>query len=283
MNYQPSTINHQPNNMKPKLLLLLSCLPFFSMCRPVTIKGNVINASGLPIAGATVTVVQRNKATITNKQGEFVFNNTSALDSIRISCIGYQTATIPNNERGLHTVLLKRSFDKAANHRLKPLAIGDTMPPFLFSNILNSSSTQINVEELKHKLVILDFWGTWCSSCLKGFAKLDSLQQLFPLQLQPILVNNTLTTADTQEKIHTYLSKRNQSPKTTIRFPIAIEDGPELQQLFPHLFLPHYVWLYNNRVVAITSSSELTKQNIQSILSGKPNFIKQKNDYNASD
>lgn len=257
--------------------------PFFSMCSHVTIKGTVINTSGLPVVGATVTVIQKNNATITNKEGEFVLNNTSPLDSIRITCTGYVTAIVPNNERGLITVLLKRNFNKAENHRLKPLALGDTMPPFLLANILNWSSAQINLQELKHKLVILDFWGTWCSSCLKGFARLDSLQQQFPLQLQPILVNNTLTTADTQEKILSYLSNRNQSPKTTIRFPVAIEEGPELQQLFPHLFLPHYVWLYNNQVVAITSSSELTKQNIQSILSGKPNFIPSKNDYSASD
>lgn len=265
--------------MKKLIYCLALLCPFFSACRPITIKGNVINTSGLPVAGATVTIVQSNNATITNKEGEFVLNNTSPLDSIRITCPGYQTTTIPNNERGLHTVLLKRNFNKADNHHLKPLAVGDTMPPFLLSNILNWSSTQINVEDLKHKLVILDFWGTWCSSCLKGFTKLDSLQQQFPLQLHPILVNNTITTADTQEKIQSYLSKRNQSPKTTIRFPVAIEEGPELQQLFPHLFLPHYVWLYNNQVIAITSSSELTKQNIQSILSGKPNFIPTKNDY----
>ncbi|MEJ8841495.1 carboxypeptidase regulatory-like domain-containing protein [Lacibacter sp. H375] len=264
--------------MKHLIYCLAMLCPCLSMCRPVTIKGNVINASGLPIAGATVTVLYSNNTTLTNKQGEFVLKNTSALDSIRITCHGYKTETVPNNERGLITVLLKRNFNKAENHTLKPLAIGDTMPPFLLSNLLNTYQQQIDLSQLPHKLVILDFWATWCSSCLKGFSKLDSLQKQFPLQLQPILVNNTLTTADTGEAIHNYLIKRNSSPKTTIRFPIAIEDGPELQQLFPRLFLPHYVWLYQNKVVAITASSALTKENIQSVLSGKPNPMKTKND-----
>jgi len=253
------------------------------MCRPVTIKGNIINASGLPVAGATVTVLYSNNTTLTNKEGEFTLKNTSAFDSIRITCPGYQTTIVPNNERGLITVLLKRSFSKSENHILKPLAVGDTMPPFLLSNILNTQQQSIHLSQLAHKLVILDFWATWCSSCLKGFAKLDSLQQQFPLQLQPILVNNTRTTADTKESIAAYLGKRNQSPKTKISLPVSIEDDPDLQQLFPHLRVPHYVWLYNNKVVAITSASELTKQNIQSILSGKPNFITTKNDYPPSD
>jgi thiol-disulfide isomerase/thioredoxin len=264
--------------MKRIIYCLALLCPFFSMCRPLTIHGKVINTLGLPISGATVTIVKSNNAGITNKAGEFTLKHTSSQDTVRISCPGYQTTIVPNNERGLLTVLLKRSFNKADNHSLRPLAVGDTMPPFLLSNIINWPATQINLAELSHKLVILDFWGTWCNSCLKGFSKLDSLQKQFPLQLQPILVNNTLTTADTGKIIQEYLIKRNQSPKTAIRFPIAIEDGPELQQLFPRIFLPHYVWLYQNKVVAITLSRDLTSNNIQDVLSGKPHFMKAKDD-----
>jgi thiol-disulfide isomerase/thioredoxin len=264
--------------MKQLIYCLALLCPCLSMCRPITINGNVINKIGSPVAGATVTVVNTNNATITNKEGEFVLNNTSVFDSIRITCPGYQTQRVPNNERGLITVLLKRNFSKAGNHLLQPLTVGDTMPPFLFSHILNTNQQQINLEQLNHKLVILDFWATWCSSCIKGFAKLDSLQQQFPLQLQPILVNNTPSTGDDVQKIKAYLLKRNSNPKTAITFPVAIEEGEELKQLFPRLFLPHYVWLYQNKVVAITSSKELTKQNIQSILNGKPIFIPIKND-----
>lgn len=265
--------------MKFKSCILGMLWPFFSMCSHVTIKGTVINASGLPIAGAVVTVVNSNKATVTNKEGEFTLKNTSPHDSIRVSCNGFFTATAPNNERGLITVLLKRNFNKAENHIRQPLTVGDAMPPFLLSNIINHNQKQIDLSQLAHKLVILDFWATWCTSCLKGFQKLDSLQQIFPLQLQPIMVNTTLSTGDNEEKITTYLSRRNSSPQTALRFPVAIEDEPDLKQLFPRLFLPHYVWLYQNKVVAITSSNELTKQNIQTVLSGKPLNIKTKNDY----
>jgi thiol-disulfide isomerase/thioredoxin len=251
------------------------------MCRPITINGKVINTSGLPVAGATVSIIDSNNATITNKAGEFTLQNTSAFDSIRISCQGYQTTTVPNNERGLITVLLKRNFNKAENHIHKPLGVGDSMPSFLFSHVLNTNQTEIDLSQLAHKLVILDFWATWCSSCIKGFAKLDTLQQQFPLQLQPILVNNLLTSGDSEEKIKAYLLKRNSTSKTTICFPVAIEEEQELKQLFPCMFLPHYVWLYQNKVVAITSSSELTKENIRAILSGKSHFIKTKNDFTA--
>lgn len=269
--------------MKLKSCMLAMLWPFLSMCSHVTITGTVINASGSPVAGAVVTVLNSNNATVTNKEGEFTLKNTSALDSIHITCPGYKPVTVPNNQRGLITVILKRSFNKAENHVRKPLTIGDSMPPFLLSNIINHAQQQINLSQVAHKLVILDFWATWCSSCLKGFAKLDTLQQLFPLQLQPILVNTTISSGDNMEKITAFLSKRNSSPKTLIRFPVAVEDEPDLKQLFPRLFLPHYVWLYQNKVVAITGSAELTKENINAVLSGKPNPMKTKNDFTGSD
>jgi thiol-disulfide isomerase/thioredoxin len=247
--------------------------PFLCTCSQVTVNGNVLNNHGLPVKGAVVKVLNSNNAAITNNQGQFTLLKTSALDSIRICCPGYQSVTVPNNERGLLTVLLKRQFNKALNHRLSPLSVGDTMPPFLLSNILNSSLLQIELSCFAHKLVILDFWATWCTSCLKGFAKLDSLQHQFPQQLFPVLVNTTGSTGDDSLKITAFINKRNASPNTAIRFPVAIETEPELKQLFPRLFLPHYVWLYQNRVVAITSTAELTKQNIQSV------FIKTKNDF----
>jgi thiol-disulfide isomerase/thioredoxin len=265
--------------MKLKSCMLAMLWPFLSMCSHVTIKGTVINSSGTPVAGAVVTVLNSNNATVTNKEGEFILKNTSALDSIHITCPGYQSVTVSNNERGLVTVMLKRSFNKAENHVRKPLTIGDSMPPFLLSNIINHAQQQIDLSQVAHKLVILDFWATWCTSCLKGFAKLDTLQQLFPLELQPILVNTTISSGDNIDKITAYLANRNSSPKTSIRFPVAVEDDPDLKQLFPRLFLPHYVWLYQNKVVAITSTAELTKQNIQAVLSGKMLNEKMKNDF----
>lgn len=160
----------------------------------------------------------------------------------------------------------------------KPIAVGDTMPSFKFTNIINRPHQQICLQQQKGKLIILDFWATWCSSCIKGFNKLDTLSTLFPNKLFPILVNNTISTGDDVAKITSYLAARNSNKATVMKYPVAIETGPQLKQWFPRMYLPHYVWLYNNRVVAITSSAELTKENVQSILSGNPIPIKQKID-----
>ncbi|XVJ66830.1 MAG: redoxin domain-containing protein [Lacibacter sp.] len=268
--------------MKLKYCLLCMLCPFLCMCSHITINGTVINSHGLPVAGAIVQVLNSNNVTTTDNKGQFTLSNTSLTDSLIISCPGYYAVTVPNNERGLITIMLKRCFNKALNHQLKPLSVGDSMPPFLLSNIINSNLQEIDLSELSGKLVILDFWATWCTSCLKGFAKLDSLQQQFPLQLYPILVNNTISTGDDGSKITAFISKRNSTPKTAIRFPVAIEQEAELKQLFPRLFLPHYVWLYQNKVVAITATAELTKENISAILSGNPVSIKTKNDAPAA-
>lgn len=251
--------------------------PILSMCSSITIRGNVINSYGSPVPGAVIIVQNTNKKAISDSNGEFTIKGTKLQDSIQIVCKGYYTATEPNNERGLITVLLKRKLNRLNNHILKPLSVGDTIPPFLLSNTINWPVSEISLDELSNQLIILDFWATWCTSCLKGFSKLDSLQKQFPKKLQPILVNDQTTTGNTEQAIRDFISKRNQSAKTSITLPVSIEATNELTQLFPHIYLPHYVWIApGGVVVAITSASELTKENILSILGGKPNSMKLK-------
>lgn len=48
----------------------------------------------------------------------------------------------------------------------RPLSIGDTVPDLLFDNLLNHSAPTVRLSGFRGKLVILDFWATWCTACL---------------------------------------------------------------------------------------------------------------------
>ena len=48
---------------------------------------------------------------------------------------------------------------------VKVLSIGDTMPDITITNVYNYPSSTIHFSDLKGKLVILDFWATWCTGC----------------------------------------------------------------------------------------------------------------------
>lgn len=93
--------------MKPKLLFLTLLLPLFSMCQTITIKGTVINEEGQPIPAASVTLKRTGFTVITAANGSFTIPATSVLDTLLVTATGYNSQSVPNNERGLVTIILK--------------------------------------------------------------------------------------------------------------------------------------------------------------------------------
>jgi thiol-disulfide isomerase/thioredoxin len=158
-------------------------------------------------------------------------------------------------------------------NKVKPLKIGDQVPDILVANLLNYSDGSLKLNAFKNKILILDFWATWCSSCIRNFPKMYALQKEMPEQLQILLVN-CKSTRDNEEKIKAFFDKR----KAFYQFPVAFNDTM-LEALFPHHTIPHYVWIKNNTVIAITDASELSESNIRKMLKGdgalhEKNYIK---------
>src|SRR6185312_10987349 len=69
---------------------------------------------------------------------------------------------------------------------LKPLSIGDTVPDITLTNVYNYPSSTIKLSDLKGKLVILDFWSTWCGSCIEAMPESEKLQNGFGNKIQII-------------------------------------------------------------------------------------------------
>ena len=54
----------------------------------------------------------------------------------------------------------------------KPLKIGDAIPATVWTTplqVVNAPQKTTTLSADKGKLILLDFWNTWCSSCLKNF------------------------------------------------------------------------------------------------------------------
>jgi thiol-disulfide isomerase/thioredoxin len=109
------------------------------------------------------------------------------------------------------------------------------------------------------KLIILDFFATWCTACIRELPKLNRLQQQYNGNLQVFLV-----TYEHADKI-AELKKRNKLMAAST-LPIITSDTI-LHQRFPHRLLPHTVWLNGlGRVLAITEPHHLTVANIGAAL-----------------
>lgn len=68
---------------------------------------------------------------------------------------------------------------------------------------------ELTVQDLNGKVVMVDFWETWCSPCLQVFPALDSLQNEYPEDFVVVAVN--LNSSDTVEDVINFQENRPYS------------------------------------------------------------------------
>lgn len=131
------------------------------------------------------------------------------------------------------------------------------------------SAKSINLYDLNKKLIIFDFWATYCSSCIANMPHLQKLQEEFGNDIQIIIV-----TKNSKKEVDDLYARLNGhvSPEVTYAWkhlPFIVEDSV-LYQLFPHDAVPCHVWLDSAKVVeGIAYDNTTTKENIHAFLTGK--------------
>jgi thiol-disulfide isomerase/thioredoxin len=152
----------------------------------------------------------------------------------------------------------------------KPLTVGDTIPHIILTDVVNFPVSKIQLSSYKGKLLILDFWATWCNSCVRNFPKLDTLQRRFSKQLQFVLINHLPHTNNTNRQVTDFFKQHKAVVRQLRRIPVCTDTSAIIKQLFPHTFIPHYVWISPaGTILAITNSEAVTKENILLAISGK--------------
>jgi thiol-disulfide isomerase/thioredoxin len=158
---------------------------------------------------------------------------------------------------------------------IKPLQIGDSIPDALWNIPLQmvkagqEGSTTVTLDDYKGKLIILDFWATWCGSCIAAFPKIKQLQLDFSAHMQTIPV-----TYQPKDKISAFF---HNNPNAKDLAGSIVQDSV-ISRYFPHRLIPHYVWIYNGRVEAITDGFELTSKNIQALITQERKIVRVKSD-----
>jgi thiol-disulfide isomerase/thioredoxin len=158
------------------------------------------------------------------------------------------------------------------------LSIGDQIPNIELKLV---DGKTVHLYDFKDKLILLDFWATWCGSCIANFPKLDSIQTQFGDHLQVFLVNS-INTGDDRKKVVDFFNNRKNKYGQFHELKVVVEDSLA-EQIFPHNSVPHYAWITkDHRVRAITSSNEVNFSNIKSVLNGESLVMPVKKDFLAN-
>jgi thiol-disulfide isomerase/thioredoxin len=151
------------------------------------------------------------------------------------------------------------------------LRVGDALPEALWHEPLSLLEGTTTLEAYRGKYLLLDFWASWCSPCVAGMPKLDSLQRTFGDRLQIIPL-----TYQSPAEVRKLLTR---APKWKgIALPFVVHDTT-FTRVFPHSTLPHYVWVDAlGHVAAITGMEAIHADTLRRVLSEQPVFLPTKND-----
>ncbi|QIH33836.1 TlpA disulfide reductase family protein [Sphingobacterium sp. DR205] len=161
------------------------------------------------------------------------------------------------------------SYSTTSNKQLK---VGDPIPIFNLINPENIMGKNVDLKNMD-KVVLLDFFDTYCTACIASLPKLKKLQNEMSDKTQIILV-----TWQDQKTISKFWQTNAFIKEHRIDLPILYADTL-LKSYFPHRSIPHAVWIFKEKVRAITHSDFITAENVQSLYQQGDIKLPLKNDF----
>lgn len=155
------------------------------------------------------------------------------------------------------------------------LKVGDKLPDSFWQqeHLIYQSGVykKQNLSSYQSSLIILDYWATWCSSCIIKFPELEELQLKYPDKLKILLVNPA-SYKDKSEEIDALFNAK-RPPFKNYTLPSIVSDTT-LIKIFTPVQLPQNIWIIGGYVRAITSAEFVTETNIQDAIKQREKIVK---------
>ncbi len=132
--------------------------------------------------------------------------------------------------------------------------IGAAVGDFPVKKIINYSTPSSTFSQFNTKLLIVDFFGTWCVPCVKALPHLTTLQATYKDKINILLVSE-----EAQTKLERFIKKRD-----AFTLPVVVDEEKKFISLFQPPSYPYTVVIgRNNKILAIPSQEELTVENME--------------------
>jgi cytochrome c biogenesis protein CcmG/thiol:disulfide interchange protein DsbE len=102
-----------------------------------------------------------------------------------------------------------------------PVMVGETVPDFTLTTF---EGEQIRLEDLKGKVVVLNFWASWCKPCEEEAADLEAAWRIYQPRGDVVFLG--VDYVDTETEARAYLEK----------FDITYPNGPDLRTKISQAF-----------------------------------------------
>ncbi|MDX2020226.1 MAG: redoxin domain-containing protein [Deltaproteobacteria bacterium] len=144
-------------------------------------------------------------------------------------------------------------------HAVRPFGEGDAVPAFTLDRA-NGPGGQLSLESLRGKVVLLDFWASWCMPCLKLAPVLHDVHREWAAKgFEVVSINIDLSMSELQDFL-----KVNPAPYPVL---MADADGRVAEQ-FKVVNLPHLVILDQQGHAAQTFWGWKSRSQIENVVRG---------------
>ncbi|MCG5055137.1 MAG: TlpA family protein disulfide reductase [Myxococcales bacterium] len=119
-------------------------------------------------------------------------------------------------------------------HVVKPFSAGERVPTFSLERV-NGPGGRVSLEDLRGKVVLLDFWASWCHPCLKLAPVLHALHEDWSRRgFEVVSINTDLSPPELRDFL-----EKNPAP-----YPVVVSDGAgRVEAQYKVVNLPHLVIL----------------------------------------
>jgi uncharacterized protein (TIGR03435 family) len=161
----------------------------------------------------------------------------------------------------LALVIFKSAAFASANNRGP--RIGEAPPPLALASTLQGPPLQaISWDKLKGKVVVLEFWSTWCGPCIATIPHLNELADQFGNR--PVVFISV--TDENPDYVRDFLKMKPMTGWIAVDGPLAAT-----RTAFNAAGIPHTVIVDRaGKIAAITHPAKLMAKHLEEVLAGKP-------------
>lgn len=140
--------------------------------------------------------------------------------------------------------------------------VGEPAPPMTLEKLLQTpAAAKADWNNLRGKVVVLEFWATWCGPCIGAFPHLNELAEKF--KDQPV---QFIAVTDEKEPVVSAFLRRKQ-----LKAWVGLDTDRSLFKAFGIFGIPHTVLVgREGKIAGMTYPMSLKEEHLNALVAGKP-------------